>query len=78
MLKAGHHGSRSSTAQVFLDRVNPLYAIISCGTDNKYGHPHKETLERLNAANIRVFRTDVQGTIVATVDGKTVRFTTDR
>lgn len=78
VLKAGHHGSRSSTAQVFLDRVNPLYAIISCGTDNKYGHPHKETLERLNAANIRVFRTDLQGTIVATVEGKTVRFTTDR
>lgn len=49
VLKVGHHASHSSTTQAFLDKVNPKYAVISCGKDNDYGHPHKETLDKLNA-----------------------------
>ncbi len=74
ILKVGHHGSHSSTTQAFLDKVNPKYAVISCGKDNDYGHPHKETLDKLNTRNINVFRTDLEGTIIATSDGKEIKF----
>ncbi len=74
VLKVGHHGSSSSTTKAFLDKVNPKYAVISCGKGNDYGHPHKETLDKLNAKNINVFRTDLEGTIVATSNGKDIKF----
>ncbi|GAW92764.1 hydrolase [Calderihabitans maritimus] len=74
VLKVGHHGSSSSTTQAFLKAVSPKYAVISVGKDNKYGHPHTETLAKLAEAGIQVFRTDLQGTIVATSDGKTITF----
>lgn len=74
VLKVGHHGSHSSTTQAFLDKVNPKYAVISCGKENDYGHPHKETLDKLNAKNINVFRTDLEGTIIATSNGKDINF----
>ncbi|EKQ56769.1 MULTISPECIES: ComEC/Rec2 family competence protein [unclassified Clostridium] len=74
VLKVGHHGSRSSTTQGFLDKVNPKYAVISCEKGNDYGHPHKETLDKLNEKNINVFRTDLEGTIIATSDGKDIKF----
>lgn len=74
VLKVGHHGSHSSTTQAFLDKVNPKYAVISCETGNDYGHPHKETLDKLNAKNINVFRTDLEGTIIATSNGKDITF----
>jgi competence protein ComEC len=74
VLKLGHHGSNSSTSQEFLNKVNPKYAIISCGKDNDYGHPHKETLDKLNAKNISVFRTDLEGTIIATSNGTDITF----
>lgn len=74
VLKVGHHGSHSSTTQEFLDKVNPTYAIISCGKDNDYGHPHKETLDKLNKKGAKVFRTDVSGTIIATSDGSKISF----
>lgn len=74
VLKVGHHGSSSSTTKAFLDKVNPKYAVISCGKGNDYGHPHKETLDKLNAKDINVFRTDLEGTIVATSDGKDIKF----
>ncbi|MBW6409376.1 ComEC/Rec2 family competence protein [Clostridium weizhouense] len=74
VLKLGHHGSHSSTSQAFLDKVNPKYAIISCGKDNDYGHPHKETMDKLNAKNINVFRTDLEGTIIATSNGNDITF----
>ena len=74
VLKVGHHGSYSSTTQPFLDKVNPKYAIINCEKGNDYGHPHKETLTKLNAKNIGVFRTDLNGTIIATSNGKDITF----
>lgn len=74
VLKVGHHGSNSSTTPTFLKAVSPKYAVISVGKDNKYGHPHPETLAKLSEAGVQIFRTDLQGTIVAVSDGKTITF----
>ncbi|KGM92913.1 MBL fold metallo-hydrolase [Clostridium botulinum] len=74
VLKIGHHGSKTSTCQAFLDKVSPKYAVISCGKDNKYKHPNKSTMDRLKSKNIAVYRTDECGTIVATSDGEKVTF----
>ncbi|MCB2293649.1 MBL fold metallo-hydrolase [Clostridium algoriphilum] len=74
VLKVGHHGSNSSTTEAFLDKVNPKYAVISVGMDNSYGHPHKSTMERLQAKGIKVYRTDESGTIVATSNGNDITF----
>lgn len=73
VLKVGHHGSSSSTGYRFLREVMPQYAVISCGKGNVYGHPHEETLSKLRDADIKVFRTDLQGDITCTSDGKTVQ-----
>lgn len=67
--KAGHHGSRTSSCKEFLDAVNPTYAVISCGEGNSYGHPHAATLNEFRSRGIKVFRTDEQGSIIATSDG---------
>lgn len=64
VLKIGHHGSASSTGQDFLDAVNPESVVISCGEKNEYGHPSEEVLERLKEREIRVVRTDLQGTLI--------------
>lgn len=74
VLKVGHHGSHTSTSDAFLAKVNPKYAVISCGKGNDYGHPHKETMDRLKAKGIPVYRTDECGTIVAISDGKGITF----
>ena len=74
VLKVGHHGSSSSTSSAFLKAVSPKYAIISVGADNDYGHPTESTLLNLSGAGVRLFRTDQEGTIVATCDGETVTF----
>lgn len=74
VLKVGHHGSSTSTSQAFLDAVNPAYAVISCGKDNSYGHPHSETLAKLASAGVEVFRTDELGDIYCTSDGTEVAF----
>ncbi|OSA95066.1 UNVERIFIED_ORG: MBL fold protein [Clostridium botulinum] len=74
VLKLGHHGSHSSTSQAFLDKINPKYAIVSCGKGNDYGHPHKETIDKLNTKNIEILRTDVSGTIVSTSNGNDISF----
>ena len=69
VLKVGHHGSSSSTSQQFLDKINPKIAVISCGKNNKYGHPHKKTINKLKKKNIQIYRTDVSGTIILTSNG---------
>ena len=76
VLKVGHHGSNSSTTEAFLNKVNPKYAVISVGMDNSYGHPQKSTMEKLKDKGIKVYRTDENGTIVATSDGKNITFNT--
>lgn len=72
LLKVGHHGSITSTRPEFLARVAPRWAVISCGLRNRYGHPRTEVLEELQAANIRTFRTDINGVTCFRLDGKTV------
>lgn len=72
VLKIAHHGSNTSSLAEFLDEVNPSYAIISCGINNKYSHPSKETLDKLHKRNIKVFRTDKSGTITVYCDGKNI------
>ncbi|NEZ47445.1 MBL fold metallo-hydrolase [Clostridium niameyense] len=72
VLKAGHHGSHSSSSKEFLDKTNPKTVIISCGKNNDYGHPHKETLKELKKRNIQVYRTDIDGDIILTSDGKNI------
>lgn len=74
VLKCGHHGSSTSSCKSFLNAVNPAAAVISCGKDNEYGHPHDETLETLNARGIEVYRTDLSSTVVACSDGETITF----
>ena len=72
VLKVAHHGSSSSTSNDFLDESKPEYAVISCGLNNDYGHPHKEVVKRLNG--IETYRTDQDGTILITCDGKNLEF----
>ena len=71
VLKCGHHGSSTSSSMDFLRAVNPAVAVISCGQDNKYGHPHHETLESLSERNCKILRTDTDGTVAVTTDGNT-------
>jgi competence protein ComEC len=78
VLKVGHHGSCTSTTYPFLREIMPQYAVISCETGNSYGHPHEETLSKLRDADVTLYRTDLQGTITCTSDGKTVSFTTEK
>lgn len=72
VLKVSHHGSKSSSSEAFLKNIDPLLAIIECGRDNKYGHPHKEVINRFEKLNIDVLRTDLEGTIIIESDGKRV------
>ncbi len=75
VLKVGHHGSTTSSSKAFLDAVNPDYAVISCGRNNDYGHPHKETMQELSARGITVYRTDELSSVVAYSDKKDITFT---
>lgn len=70
--KVGHHGSKTSTTDAMLAAVAPSYAVISVGEGNSYGHPNAETLNKLRAAGVSVFRTDEQGSIIAQSDGTTI------
>ena len=72
VVKLGHHGSATSSSEAFLDAVNPEYAVIMCGADNDYGHPHEQTLDRLAKRGIGLYRTDINGTIVMTTDGQSI------
>lgn len=76
VLKVGHHGSSYSSTESFINKVNPQYAIIQVGTNNKYDHPTKTTLDKLKEKNIKVYRTDLNGTIKLTSDGKNINFET--
>ena len=78
VLKVGHHGSNTSSSYLFLRQVMPSYAVISCGRDNAYGHPHQEVLARLRDIGAAVYRTDESGTIVCRSNGERVAFETEK
>ncbi len=74
VLKVGHHGSRTSSSQAFLEAVNPKWAVISCGYANSFGHPHKEIVQRLqDTTEAELLRTDYQGAIVFRTDGVKIK-----
>ena len=70
VLKVGHHGSSGASSKEFIQKVCPQYALISCGRNNSYGHPHEETLERFREKTVGIFRTDEQGAIMLEMDGR--------
>lgn len=74
ILKVGHHGSKTSTSNKFLDAVNPEYALISCAVRNKHKHPTETTMEKLESREIIVYRTDECGTVVLTITPTDVTF----
>jgi competence protein ComEC len=79
LLKVAHHGSHGSSTTEFLQAVSPSYAIISSGSENRFGHPHQVVLERLSALeHVQVLRTDQQGTIELTTDGHQWELQTER
>ena len=77
VLVPGHHGSATATSWDFLQKTVPEYAVISCGTNNKYGHPDKDTMDKLQSMDIQVYRTDKQGTIVVTSDGTNLNWSAE-
>lgn len=78
VLKIGHHGSSTSSSNEFFNAVAPSFAVISCGKDNEYGHPHKEIQNLLEKNNVTTYRTDINGTITAISDGKNIKFKTEK
>jgi len=74
ILKVGHHGSDTSSSEEFLDASSPDYALISTKVGNKYAHPIKETMEKLQKRDIKVYRTDENGTVVLTITSDDVSF----
>lgn len=78
VLKVGHHGSETSSGYRWLRETSPSYAVISVGNGNSYGHPHESTMSRLRDADVTVYRTDMQGTIICYSDGNTVTFDVER
>lgn len=71
VLKAGHHGSKSSSSEKFLKAVAPESVVISCGAGNDYGHPHEPIIERYKKFGVNIYRTDENGTVTIISDGKT-------
>lgn len=74
VLVPGHHGSATGTSWEFLEQTVPEYAVISCGKGNSYGHPDKDTMDKLESMGIQVYRTDEQGTITAVSDGSRIEW----
>jgi len=72
VLKVAHHGSKLTTSNEFLDAVKPIYAVISAGKNNPYGHPHEETIQRLLNHNVTIYGTFASGTIIMSADGQTI------
>jgi len=77
ILKAGHHGSKTSTSEELLDHIHPKAALISAGVNNRFGHPHQEVTERLEQRKIKVFRTDLHGAVTYQFKGKRGTFFTE-
>ncbi|MDY0130976.1 MAG: MBL fold metallo-hydrolase, partial [Methanosarcina vacuolata] len=76
IFKVGHHGSSTSSGEAFISAVSPSVCVIEVGAGNEYGHPHTETLEKLQKAS-KVYRTDIDGTVTVTTDGSTYSVTTE-
>ena len=72
ILKLGHHGSKTSTSQAFLDAVAPQYAIVSAAVGNRYGHPHQEVMQRVFGRKVQSLHTGTDGTVTFYSDGKTI------
>jgi competence protein ComEC len=72
VLKVGHHGSRTSTSEMFLETVAPDYAIISASADNTYGHPHVEVTDLLFNHGVMTYTTAENGNITFLTDGQTI------
>lgn len=78
ILKVGHHGSSSSSTYAFLQRVQPKVSVISIGVDNRFGLPHDSVIDRLESLGCKVYRTDLDGRVVVTSDGKTWAVETEK
>ncbi|MFZ2232344.1 MAG: MBL fold metallo-hydrolase, partial [Lactococcus raffinolactis] len=63
VLKVGHHGSKTSSSESFIEAIRPKVGLISCGLDNRYGHPNMETLTTFQKYEVQTFRTDYHGAI---------------
>lgn len=72
ILKVGHHGSKTATIEEFIEAVNPIYALISCGLNNRYNHPSQEVIERINKKGIKLYRTDEYGDVVMRITEKDI------
>jgi competence protein ComEC len=72
-----HHGSRTSTTEEFLTAVHPMFAVVSAGFENSYGHPHRDVLARLAAHHTVVLRTDELGLVTVLTDGKRIFVSTE-
>lgn len=78
VIKIAHHGSTTSSLEKFILAVDPEIAVIPCGEGNSYGHPHEKIVKRLNRLGIKMYRTDLNGTIIVTSDGVTTTVTTEK
>ena len=78
LIKISHHGSYDSSSYEFLEKVNPKYAVISVEKDNDYHFPHNVVLNNLDKLNIKLYRTDKSGTIIASSDGENIIFNTKK
>ena len=77
VLSAGHHGSSTSTCKTFFEKTNPQLALISCGKDNDYGHPHREITTLFKENNVPYFRTDQQGSIIVNMQDNKISVSTE-
>lgn len=78
VMKASHHGSSTSNTEAFVKKVDPQFAVIPCGRNNKYGHPHQEVLDLYEKMRITFYRNDVYGSVVFTSDGKDLSVKTEK
>ncbi len=72
IIKVPHHGSKSSSTEGFVQKVNPVLAIISCGRDNRYGHPHEEIVDRYKELSVPIYNTAEDGAVMIKTDGQSM------